>query len=220
MSAGNCASPGEIVPAPFPARSRPRRRRPPARLRPAGSGRANLRGRRSPGGAGDRQPRLGLALRKSRWSPRPATSGRRETSPRIRICSTIWQRGSSRRLVAEVAPPGDHAVSDVPAVEPPAQGCRAGRPGECPSLADEPAATGHRSRIATRCCARAGLLDETMDGPSGDLDSETFYRRTVYGRVSRSRPSKLLAVYDFPRRPANRPGARPDNDDRCSSCSS
>jgi Protein of unknown function (DUF1553)/Protein of unknown function (DUF1549)/Planctomycete cytochrome C len=51
-----------------------------------------------------------------------------------------------------------------------------------------------------------GLLDETMGGPSGDLDSETFHRRSVYGRVSRSRTSKLLGIYDFPSAVQTAPG--------------
>jgi hypothetical protein len=44
----------------------------------------------------------------------------------------------------------------------------------------------------------AGLLDETMGGVSGDLDSETFYRRAIYGRISRARAPQVLALYDFP----------------------
>jgi hypothetical protein len=44
----------------------------------------------------------------------------------------------------------------------------------------------------------AGRLDETMFGPSENVDSETSVRRTVYARVSRSRLSDLLRVYDFP----------------------
>jgi hypothetical protein len=44
----------------------------------------------------------------------------------------------------------------------------------------------------------AGRLDETMFGPSENVDSEQSVRRTVYGRVSRSRLSDLLRIYDFP----------------------
>ena len=44
----------------------------------------------------------------------------------------------------------------------------------------------------------AGVLDEEMGGLSGDLDSDTFYRRTVYGRISRARMPQLLQLYDFP----------------------
>jgi len=43
-----------------------------------------------------------------------------------------------------------------------------------------------------------GRLDEKMYGPSEDVDLETNVRRTVYGRVSRSRLSKLFRLYDFP----------------------
>ncbi len=44
----------------------------------------------------------------------------------------------------------------------------------------------------------AARLDETMFGPSENIDSEQSVRRTVYGRVSRSRLSDLLRIYDFP----------------------
>ena len=44
----------------------------------------------------------------------------------------------------------------------------------------------------------AGLLDGTMYGPSGDLEASGFYRRTLYGRISRSRLNDLLRLYDFP----------------------
>jgi len=44
----------------------------------------------------------------------------------------------------------------------------------------------------------AGKLNEEMYGPSEDLDSATNVRRTVYGRVSRSRVNNLLRQYDFP----------------------
>jgi hypothetical protein len=44
----------------------------------------------------------------------------------------------------------------------------------------------------------AGRLDERMYGPSENVDAETSVRRTVYGRVSRSRLSDLLRIYDFP----------------------
>ena len=44
----------------------------------------------------------------------------------------------------------------------------------------------------------AGLLDEEMGGVSGDLDSDTFYRRAIYGRISRARAPQVLALYDFP----------------------
>ena len=45
----------------------------------------------------------------------------------------------------------------------------------------------------------AGVLDDEMGGLSGDLDSETYYRRAIYGRVSRARPPQVLALYDFPK---------------------
>ncbi len=44
----------------------------------------------------------------------------------------------------------------------------------------------------------AGTLDYTMYGPSEDVDRPASVRRTVYGRVSRSRLSNLLKLYDFP----------------------
>jgi hypothetical protein len=44
----------------------------------------------------------------------------------------------------------------------------------------------------------AGQLSDQMYGPSLDLDSLTNTRRTVYGRVSRTRINNLLRQYDFP----------------------
>ena len=44
----------------------------------------------------------------------------------------------------------------------------------------------------------AGRLDETMYGPSEDVDAAESVRRTVYGRVSRGRLAGLLKTYDFP----------------------
>jgi hypothetical protein len=44
----------------------------------------------------------------------------------------------------------------------------------------------------------AGLLDLQMGGVPGDLDSDTYYRRAVYGRISRARAAQVLALYDFP----------------------
>lgn len=44
----------------------------------------------------------------------------------------------------------------------------------------------------------AGTLDETMYGPSLNLDADGNTRRTVYGRVSRTNLNTLLQLYDFP----------------------
>lgn len=44
----------------------------------------------------------------------------------------------------------------------------------------------------------AGQLSDQMGGPSMDLDNLTNVRRTVYGRISRSRINNLLRQYDFP----------------------
>jgi hypothetical protein len=52
----------------------------------------------------------------------------------------------------------------------------------------------------------AGLLDEEMGGLSGDADDETFYRRAVYGRVSRARSPDMLALFDFPAATQTAPG--------------
>jgi len=52
----------------------------------------------------------------------------------------------------------------------------------------------------------AGLLDEEMGGLSGDVDDETFYRRAVYGRVSRARSPDMLALFDFPAATQTAPG--------------
>ena len=44
----------------------------------------------------------------------------------------------------------------------------------------------------------AGLLDEQMGGVSGNLDANDFYRRTVYGQLSRQKRATMLALFDFP----------------------
>ena len=52
----------------------------------------------------------------------------------------------------------------------------------------------------------AGLLDEEMGGVSGDLDSDTYYRRSIYGRISRARMPQLMQLYDFPEATQSAPG--------------
>ncbi len=52
----------------------------------------------------------------------------------------------------------------------------------------------------------AGTLNESMYGPSEDLDGKGATRRTVYGRVSRGRMSNLLRLYDFPDPTQTSPG--------------
>jgi len=52
----------------------------------------------------------------------------------------------------------------------------------------------------------AGTLDEQMFGPSEDLDRANSVRRTVYGRVSRSRLANVLKLYDFPDPAQTSPG--------------
>jgi hypothetical protein len=44
----------------------------------------------------------------------------------------------------------------------------------------------------------AGVLDETIGGPSGNLASADFRRRTLYGAVSRHNLDGLLRLFDFP----------------------
>jgi cytochrome c553 len=44
----------------------------------------------------------------------------------------------------------------------------------------------------------AGGLDETIGGPSGNLASSDFRRRTLYGAVSRHNLDGLLRLFDFP----------------------
>jgi hypothetical protein len=52
----------------------------------------------------------------------------------------------------------------------------------------------------------AGVLDDTLYGVSDDLGEETFRRRTIYGRVSRSNTNMLLRLYDFPDANQTSPG--------------
>ena len=44
----------------------------------------------------------------------------------------------------------------------------------------------------------AGVLDSQMGGPSGDLDGGSYFRRAIYGRVSRARSPQMQALFDFP----------------------
>ena len=46
--------------------------------------------------------------------------------------------------------------------------------------------------------AASGTLDPASGGPSMDLEAKNNYRRSVYARVSRSRLSPLLKLYDYP----------------------
>ena len=46
--------------------------------------------------------------------------------------------------------------------------------------------------------AVVGNLDETMGGPSVELDLPTNFRRTLYGKVGRDEQNDLLRLYDFP----------------------
>src|SRR5580704_7418742 len=52
----------------------------------------------------------------------------------------------------------------------------------------------------------AGTLNETMSGPSEDLDRQGSVRRTVYGRVSRVNLANVLRLYDFPDPAQTSPG--------------
>ncbi len=68
---------------------------------------------------------------------------------------------------------------------------------------------GHRRRLEVEAWRDAilqvsGSLDLTIGGPSGSLEDARFFRRTVYGKVSRQRVADVLRVFDFP--DANRHG--------------
>jgi hypothetical protein len=52
----------------------------------------------------------------------------------------------------------------------------------------------------------AGVLDEEMYGVPGDIDDDTFYRRAIYGRVSRARRAEMLGLFDFPEATQTAPG--------------
>jgi len=52
----------------------------------------------------------------------------------------------------------------------------------------------------------AGVLDLQMGGVPGDIDSDTYYRRAIYGRVSRARTSQMLGLFDFPEATQTAPG--------------
>jgi len=52
----------------------------------------------------------------------------------------------------------------------------------------------------------AGLLDLQIGGAPGDVDSDTFYRRAIYGRVSRARTAQMLGLFDFPEATQSAPG--------------
>jgi hypothetical protein len=53
----------------------------------------------------------------------------------------------------------------------------------------------------------AGLLDLQMGGlPGGDIDEDDYYRRAIYGRVSRARRAQMLGLFDFPEATQTAPG--------------
>ena len=45
-----------------------------------------------------------------------------------------------------------------------------------------------------------------MGGVPGDVDSDTYYRRAIYGRVSRARSAQVLGLFDFPEATQSAPG--------------
>ena len=62
---------------------------------------------------------------------------------------------------------------------------------------------GHRRRLDVESWHDAilqttGMLDPAIGGPSGNLEGSIFYRRAVYGKVSRQRPADVLKLFDFP----------------------
>ena len=140
---------------------------------------------------------MGLAFRAAARRPRQAISARRATSRRIRSCSTISPRGSSstdgrssgsakrsccRRCISSRATRAKRVES--------------GR-SERVAVASESAPARCRG-LPRHARAFGRLLDERWAGCPGDVDEDTFYRRAIYGRVSRSRPPQVLALYDFP----------------------
>ena len=52
----------------------------------------------------------------------------------------------------------------------------------------------------------AGLLDLQMGGLPGDIDEDDYYRRAIYGRVSRARRAQMLGLFDFPEATQTAPG--------------
>jgi hypothetical protein len=52
----------------------------------------------------------------------------------------------------------------------------------------------------------AGLLDLTMGGLPGDVDDDEYYRRAIYGRISRARRAQMLGLFDFPEATQSAPG--------------
>jgi hypothetical protein len=52
----------------------------------------------------------------------------------------------------------------------------------------------------------AGLLDLNMGGLPGDIDEDDFYRRAIYGRISRARRAQMLGLFDFPEATQSAPG--------------
>jgi hypothetical protein len=44
----------------------------------------------------------------------------------------------------------------------------------------------------------AGTLDERVGGPPQDLNQSNNKKRTVYGRISRGGPNRMLLLFDFP----------------------
>ena len=52
--------------------------------------------------------------------------------------------------------------------------------------------------IATRSYVRPACSTKRWADCPAIVDNDTFYRRAIYGRISRSRPPQVLALYDFP----------------------
>ena len=61
----------------------------------------------------------------------------------------------------------------------------------------------HRRRLDVEACRDAlltvaGNLDNTVGGPSGNLATADFRRRTIYGTISRHNLDGFLRLFDFP----------------------
>ena len=101
-------------------------------------------------------------------------------------------------MVAQVAQQGNHDVGGVSAVEQPARRRAEGGRSQRAAVASESAPARCRgvSRHA-RAFGRTARTKRWADSRATST-SDTFYRRAIYGRISRARPPQVLALYDFP----------------------
>ena len=177
------------------------------RLRPSRTGRAHLHRYARPRRARDREPRVGLALREAGWSRPPSdfgTQGDKPTHPELLddLAARFIEHGWSLKwLNKEIMLSATYRQSSQPR----ADGAE-GRRGQRAAVAAEPAAARYRGVSRHARCVRPACSTNRWAACRAIWTATTFYRRSIYGRVSRARTPQMLGLFDFPEATQSAPG--------------